>query len=45
MLLAGLGGVGYEALQILCGDPVVDEVVATDVLAGVGQTRTNTARY
>ncbi|AHG05188.1 hypothetical protein HALDL1_05420 [Halobacterium sp. DL1] len=45
VLLAGLGGVGYEALQILCGDPVVDEVVATDVLAGVGQTRTNTARY
>jgi len=41
----GPGGVGYEALQILCGDPVVDEVVATDVLAGVGQTRTNTARY
>ena len=45
VLLAGLGGVGYEALQILCGDPAIDKVVATDVLSDVGQTRTNTARY
>lgn len=45
VLLAGLGGVGYEALQVLCGDPVVDEIVATDVLADVGRTRTNTAQY
>jgi hypothetical protein len=45
VLLAGIGGVGYEALQFLCGDPAIDEVVATDVVADVGQTRTNTARY
>lgn len=45
VLLAGLGGVGYEALQTLCGDPAVDEVVATDVRSDVGQTRTNAAQY
>lgn len=45
VLIAGLGGVGYETLQLLAGDPGIDDVVATDVQAQVGQTRTNTARY
>ncbi|WP_336037552.1 hypothetical protein [Halobacterium yunchengense] len=45
VLVAGLGGVGYEALQVLAGDPGIDDVVATDVLADVGETRTNAAIY
>ncbi|MFO7926876.1 hypothetical protein [Natronomonas sp.] len=36
---------GYETIQILCGDPAIDEIIAADVMAELGQTRSNTARY
>lgn len=45
LLVAGVGGVGYEALQDLVGDPRIDQIVAADVAAEAGQRRTNAARY
>ncbi len=45
LLMAGIGGVGYEMLQNLCGDPGIDRIVATDVATDVGQRRTNAARF
>lgn len=45
LLLAGLGGVGYETLRLLCGDSAVDRIVAADVRSELGEIRANTAEY
>lgn len=45
VLIAGLGGVGYETLHDLCADPRVGRIVAADVAEEPGARRTNAARF
>lgn len=45
VLIAGVGGVGYETLQDLGRDPRIDRIVAADVAEEPGMRRTNAARF
>lgn len=45
VVIAGLGGVGYELVQHLCHDPSIDRIVTADISTATGHRRTNAARY